>query len=146
MKAGRIIAALLALFCLASCHRGKVNEIMMHGKDLSGGTEIEILEFPFSEELLDTTISVRFVYPDDAVCKVVPWGVGDRTRVGYSYSADTIYFAYAFSQPCLKVEGNTYTFRRKFDPTLKVLIGRSRKSIAYALTEIQHNLDKLGDE
>lgn len=132
---------------LAGCSHKQINTIVAHPMERCDTTQLEYYEFTFSEELLDTTLSVTLTYPEDSRHRLVPWGGGNRVRVGYSYAAaDTVYFVMACSQDIRNEEGDVFTFRRKFKPSLRILMARSHDNISAAVTAIHNNIASLGWE
>lgn len=122
---------------LTGCGHKPVNTVTVHPQDFCDSAQIECYEYLFSDELMDTTLTVTLTYPENSQHRLVPWANGKRVRVGYSYTEkDTVYFAFACSQDILKEEGDVYTFRRKFKPYLKVAIARSKENISEAVTKI----------
>lgn len=149
MKPSQIFPLVILVFLAAvSCCRKTVNEIVIHDRDLGKDADLEYLEFPFGEDTADSLVKVSVIFPDSesATHKVVPWAAGNRCRVGYSFSADSVYFAYAFSEEIRTEEDGEYIFRRSFSPTLRVIVGRSSKNISEAVTLLHGNLDLLSGQ
>ena len=145
MKNRFLVIAFVCGCILAGCSHKRVNTVVAHPSGGCDSTQLECYEFPFSEQLLDTTLSVTLLYPENSSHKLVPWGGGNRVRVGYSYAlTDTVYFAFACSQDILsQPDDNVYVFRRKFKPSLKILMARSGESITVAVNKLHNNIEIL---
>lgn len=141
MRISKIFIAFtfLATVLTGCSHAPEIKEIALQGP------AFEYFEFPFSEEIADSLILVKIGFPqgENAIHKTVPWAAGNRTRVGYSYAEDSVYFAVCFSQDIKSEDGDVYTFRRKFSPNLRVIVGRSDNHVSEAVTILYSKLDTL---
>lgn len=130
------VCAVAAAALIGCRHTPSSNVIPVQGRDFGGEVDLETYDYTFNDEVIeDSLILVSLAFPegDGYTHDIVPWGAGTRVWLGYSFAADTVYFACAFSQDIRRQDDSLFVFRRKFKPQLTVYMARSHESVQKAL-------------